>query len=68
MTGATKAWKVKIAEVGKPGSTTIGLSADDAEAKRLARLERDAMHQNSRLAQSRDDAVRQISGAFRRAS
>ena len=26
ITGATKAWKVKIAEVGKPGSTTIGLS------------------------------------------
>ena len=25
MTGATKAWKVKIAEVGKPGSTTSGL-------------------------------------------
>ena len=25
ITGATKAWKVKIAEVGKPGSTAIGL-------------------------------------------
>ena len=27
MTGTTKAWKVKIAEVGKPGSTTIGFAA-----------------------------------------
>ncbi len=26
ITGATNAWKVKIAEVGKPGRTTIGLS------------------------------------------
>jgi hypothetical protein len=25
ITGATKAWKVKIAEVGKPGSTAKGL-------------------------------------------
>jgi len=25
MTGATKAWKVKIAEVGNPGNTAIGL-------------------------------------------
>ena len=68
ITGATKAWKVKIAEVGKPGSTTIGLSPTTREAQRLAGLERDAMHQNAGRAEPRHDRVRQIAGAFRGAA
>ncbi len=35
ITGATKAWKVKIAEVGKPGSTTTGLPSITARQSGL---------------------------------
>ena len=35
ITGATKAWKVKIAEVGKPGSTAIGLPSATARQSGL---------------------------------
>ena len=38
ITGATKAWKVKIAEVGKPGSTAIGLRSATARHKGLPGL------------------------------
>ena len=68
ITGATKAWKVKIAEVGKAGQHHDRLVADDAEAERLAGLERDAVHQDAGLAEPRDDGVRQIAGAFRGAA
>ena len=35
ITGATKAWKVKIAEVGNPGSTAIGLPSATARQSGL---------------------------------
>ena len=38
MTGATKVWKVKIAEVGKPGSTTSGLPSTTARHNGLPGL------------------------------
>ena len=38
ITGATKAWKVKIAEVGKPGSTTSGLPSTTARQSGLPGL------------------------------
>ena len=38
ITGATKAWKVKIAEVGKPGSTTTGLPPATARQSGLPGL------------------------------
>ena len=38
ITGATKAWKVKIAEVGNPGSTTSGLPATTARQSGLPGL------------------------------
>ena len=38
ITGATKAWNVKIAEVGKPGSTTIGLPSATARQSGLPGL------------------------------
>ena len=38
ITGATKAWKVKIAEVGKPGSTAIGLPPATARQSGLPGL------------------------------
>ncbi len=68
ITGATKAWKVKIAEVGNPGSTMSGLSPIDREAKRLARFERHAVHEDARRAEPRHDAMRQIARALRRAA
>src|SRR5579862_1106886 len=40
------------------------LVADDRKTKRLARLERDTVHQNAGLAEFRHDAMRQIAGAF----
>ena len=42
-----------MAEVGKPGSTTTRLAADDREAKRLAGLQRDAMDDDAGLAEPR---------------
>ena len=68
ITGATKAWKVKIAEVGKPGSTAIGLSVGDREAERLAGLQRHAVHQDAGLAELRHDAMREVARALRRAA
>ena len=50
ITGATKAWKVKIAEVGNPGSTASGLPSSDRKAKRLAGLERNAVDDDARRA------------------
>ena len=38
ITGATKAWKVKIAEVGKPGSTTTGFLSATARQSGLPGL------------------------------
>ncbi len=38
ITGATKAWKVKIAEVGNPGSTTSGLPSATARQSGLPGL------------------------------
>ena len=68
ITGATKAWNVKIAEVGNPGSTTMGLPSRDREAERLAGLERDAMHEHAGRAEPRHDAMREIARALRGAA
>ena len=56
ITGAMKAWKVKIAEVGKPGSTASGLPSTTARHKRLAGLERDAVDEDAGRAELRHDA------------
>ena len=41
-----------------------GLGADDRQAERLAGLQRDAMHENARLAQARDHPVRDVARTF----
>ena len=38
ITGATNAWNVKIAEVGKPGSTTIGFPMGDRRGTAACRV------------------------------
>ena len=44
------------------------LAADGAEAERLARLQRHAMHQHARRRQAREDAVGDVAGALRGAA
>ena len=50
------------------GQNDQRLVTDDRKAKRLAGFERDAVHQDAGLAELRDNTMRQIAGAFRRAA
>ena len=52
---------------GKAGQHHDRLSFGDGEAERLARLERDAVHQDAGLPHPRHHRVRQIAGALRSA-
>ena len=54
-----------MAEVGNPGRIATGVVPDGPEADRLARLERDAVHDDPR-APPRQDAVRQVAGPLAR--
>ena len=64
ITGATNSWNVKIAEVGKPGSTTTARPSGRGEADGLARLERHAMRDDAGIVKFGDNAIRHIARAL----
>ena len=64
ITGATNSWKVKIAEVGKPGKHHHRAPACRGEADRLARLERHAMRDDAGIVEFGDNAIRHIARAL----
>ena len=57
-----------MAEVGKSRQHDKRLVTNNREAKRLAGLERHAMHENAGLAETRHDTMRQVARALRRAA
>ena len=68
ITGATKAWKVKIAEVGKPGSTASGLPSTTARQSGLPGLSATPWTRMPGAPSLRHDAMREIARALRGAA
>ena len=68
ITGATNSWKVKIADVGKPGSTTTARPLRRRQADRLAGLERHAVRDDPGIVELGDHAIGHVARALARSA